>query len=237
MRVVFISDTHLRHDFFIPEGDILVHSGDITMGGTMPELARAANWLNEVRVGHGFKAVVLAPGNHDHGFEKDPGLARSLFHPVINILIHQPIEIFGLKVFGSPYTPRFFDWAFNVDRGPELARLWAQIPDDTQILVTHGPPMGRLDTVKESDESDYHTMYGADFRYKIKHVGCADLRDRITHLPKLMVHAFGHIHRDGIEVGADKVTYINASICNEQYLAVHKPKVLDIEGTTVTVVS
>lgn len=227
-RLVFVSDTHLQHAFSVPDGDILVHCGDLTFSGTVPELSRAASWLNGIRVGGGFKDVVLIPGNHDWLFEKDTGLARSLFHPAITILVHEPAVIQGIKFFGSPWTPRFYDWAFNADRGPQLAALWSQIPDDTQLLVTHGPSMGRLDIVKRSDSGGWGEQYGDDFRYRVEHVGCADLRDRIKDLKQLHTHAYGHIHRPGVEKGADGVTYINASTCNESYKAVHPPHILDL---------
>lgn len=238
-RLVLISDTHTHHDFTIPEGDILVHSGDLTYNGKVHEVAREATWLKGIKTSHQFKDIVVIDGNHDWLGERDPGLMRSLIEEAGCIYLdHQAKEIQGLKFFGSGYTPEFCNWSKNVERGPALARLWAQIPDDTQILVTHGPSKGRLDRVKEPDESDYHGIYGMSIRYKEVQVGCADLRNRISELKDLIVHTYGHIHVWGgqTEKGADGITYCNASVCNERYEPNNSPIVLDIEGKTVTVV-
>lgn len=227
-KLVFLSDTHLRHDFQIPEGDILIHCGDLTMSGSVPEIAKAANWLKGVKVGHGFKHVILIPGNHDWLAEKHPEMMYHLFSEAdCTYLQHEQIVLSGIKFFGSGYTPRFFDWALNVDRGEALARLWTAIPDDVEILITHGPPKGRLDSVRETDSGGYGEYMESSMRWITKHVGCDDLASRIKDLKKLKIHSFGHIHRPGVEVGADGIVYINASTCNEQYVAVHKPITID----------
>jgi Icc-related predicted phosphoesterase len=231
MRLVFISDTHLRHDFEIPKGDILIHAGDLTMMGSVEEVTRVSKWLKKVRVKGGFKACVVIPGNHDWMAEKDPVFMRLMIEEAGCIYLqHQPAVVEGLRFFGSGYTPRFYDWALNVDRGAKLAALWSQIPDDTQILVTHGPPKGRLDGCPRADYSDYGTYGRQPLRYWTEHVGCADMRDRIANLKDLRIHAFGHIHRPGVEQGADGITYVNASTCDESYKAVHKPTVLEYEN-------
>lgn len=228
-RLVFISDTHLQHDFSIPDGDVLFHCGDLTWEGSISEIRKAAMWLKSVRIGGGFRDVVVTPGNHDWLAERDPDLMRTLITEAgCTYLHHKPAVVQGMKVFCSGYTPAFYDWALNVKRGPELARLWAQIPDDTEVLVTHGPPYGRLDEVQRSDESDYGVYGREPIRYIKENVGCKDLKRRIEDLKQLKVHAFGHIHRPGIEIGADKVTYINAAICNEDYKPVHPARVLDL---------
>lgn len=231
MKIVCISDTHLQHDFSVPEGDLLIHAGDLTFQGDMPEIARAANWLKAIRVGGGFKEAVVIPGNHDWAAEKDPTIMRLLMEEAGCIYLdHKPAEVLGLRFFGSGYTPRFFDWALNVDRGPKLAALWAQIPDDTQVLVTHGPPMGRLDEVKRPDGDPDSMAYSLTpaVRHIMTHVGCADLRNRITQLTKLKLHVFGHIHRPGMERGADGITYVNAAICDERYRAAHAPIIVNL---------
>ena len=55
------------------------------------------------------------------------------------------LEVMGLKVYGSPWQPRFSDSAFNLSRGAELRAVWDKIPSDTDILVTHSPPLGVMD--------------------------------------------------------------------------------------------
>lgn len=231
LRLVCVSDTHLQHDFPVPEGDVLIHAGDLTFRGDRPEISRAVEWLRGVKVGGGFKEAVIVPGNHDWMAERDPNEMRVRMEEAgMTYLDHLPAEVLGLRFFGSGYTPAFFDWALNVKRGPDLARLWAQIPDDTQVLVTHGPPMGRLDVVRRPDGDPDSTYYGTTpkVRHIETHVGCADLRDRIRQLRDLKLHVFGHIHKPGRETGADGVTYVNASICDQSYKAVHAPIVVDL---------
>ena len=228
MRLVIISDTHLQHGFNVPSGDILVHCGDLTFRGDLSEISRAAAWLKELRPR--FKAVVVVPGNHDWMAEKDPGMMRMMMEGAGCVYLdHRPAVVEGIRFFGSGYTPRFFDWALNVDRGPRLAALWSQIPEDTQVLITHGPPMGRLDVVKRPN-GDLDSMAYATTMKELHldtHVGCADLAERIKSLPELRVHAFGHIHRPGIEIEGG-VTYVNASICDERYKATHSPHIVEV---------
>lgn len=235
MRLVFISDTHQQHDQIPLGGGTLVHAGDLTFHGTVEEVAKETRWLKAIRVSGGFEEAVFVPGNHDWLAETDPAMMRNLVEEAgWRYLDHRPAVIGGFRFFGSGYTPRFYDWALNVERGPALARLWAQIPDDTQILVTHGPPHGHLDEVNrpagEMDAEDFGAFGRGDYKrcHKRTHVGCADLAQRIQSLKDLKVHAFGHVHEPGIEVGANGVTYINASTCDQSYKAVHKPIVLDI---------
>lgn len=232
-RLVLISDHHTRHDFHIPDGDVLVCAGDMTFNGTVPEIAKEAKWLKAIRIGGGFQHVVVTGSNHDMLAERDPAMMRLLLEEAGCIYLdHQAKEIAGIKFFGSGYTPEFgYGWALNVPRGPKLAALWRQIPDDTEVLVTHGPPMGRLDACRRGDGDAVYGEYGLEqVRYKVEHVGCKDLRDRITQLKKLVLHCYGHIHHEsGTEAGADGVLYCNVSICDSQYQATNKPIAVDLE--------
>lgn len=232
MRIVFISDTHnLLHTMSIPAGDILIHSGDATMNGKVTEVAKFTYDLS--RLPH--KHKVFVAGNHDWLFQRDPVLARQLCEEKgIVYLQDQAATIEGLKFWGSPWQPWFYDWAFNLKRGPQLAEKWALIPGDTQVLVTHGPPHGTLDTVSrpagEMDATDFGSWDDGllDRKHIKTHVGCYDLAARIADkLKTLKVHCFGHIHRPGVSV-EHGVTYVNASSCNERYEAVHPPHVMDI---------
>jgi Icc-related predicted phosphoesterase len=232
MRLVLISDTHSRHDFKIPEGDTLLHAGDLTFTGSLSEISREAQWLKEVKSGLGFKNIIVVPGNHDLMADDDPAMIRSLFEEAGCIYLqHQPCTIDGLNFFGSGYTPEFGQgWAMNVPRGDKLAALWSQIPEETNVLITHGPPRGRLDECRRSDSSGWGTLYGDDMRYIIEHVGCWDLANRISNLKQLRLHVFGHIHHKyGIETGADGIIYANASICDPSYTAKNAPHVVDLD--------
>lgn len=214
-KVVCISDTHNFHEqIAVPDGDVLIHSGDATVKGTIPEVIAFSEWFAEQR--HPYK--VLVSGNHDWLYFLDNRLARELTKPNVIYLEDSSIEIEGLKIYGSPWQPRFFDWAFNLNRGYELAEKWAMIPDDVEILITHGPPYGILDLVPRK---------GWD-----ENTGCEELRKRVEQiaaLGRLKLHVFGHIHCGyGIheEFG---VKFVNASTCDEQYNPTQPPIVIDLD--------
>mgnify|MGYP001337605213 FL=1 len=214
MRIVCISDTHnCTSEIAVPDGDLLVHSGDATITGTADEIARFSDWFSGLPHRH----KVFVAGNHDWLFEKDEQLARRLLDPSITYLQDSAGEVDGRKIYGSPWQPRFYDWAFNLMRGSELAEKWAMIPEDTEILVTHGPPFGILDLVPRS---------GWD-----ENTGCEELRKRVEQIAsfgRLKLHVFGHIHCGyGLheEFG---IRFVNASTCDEQYRPTQSPMVFDL---------
>jgi Icc-related predicted phosphoesterase len=133
----------------------------------------------------------------------------------ITYLNDSGVEIDGIKFWGSPVTPRFFDWAFN--RDADIQYHWNMIPYDTNVLITHGPPYGILDlTVREG-----------------KPVGCHYLRRRLFDLKDLKVHSFGHIHEGfGQQVGDvedfEGVHFVNASYLDHRYRAVNSPVIINI---------
>lgn len=172
MRLVAIADTHLYHDDVeIPDGDVLVHAGDLTRGGRLDELSVVADFLRALPHRH---KVVIA-GNHDWGFVREPEAARELFAD-LTYLQDEGREIEGMSFWGSPWQPVFFNWAFNLPRGRQLAAVWAKIPESTDVLVTHGPPRGFGDECADG-----------------RHEGCDDLLDRIR-VVRPALHLFGHIH-------------------------------------------
>lgn len=200
MHIVTISDTHLRTpSYLIPPGDLLIHSGDATMGGTLQEVMKFNKWLGEIKDNYKY-GIVFVAGNHDWLFEKQPDLARSLITNA-TYLQDESVVINGFKIYGSPYQPEFCNWAFNLPRGEQLAKKWSQIPDDTNILVTHGPPAKILDTCPGFSQ-----------------VGCEDLSKRIDQLKDLKLHQFGHIHHSNGMKLHNGIIYINASVCDEKYL-------------------
>lgn len=215
MRIVCISDTHSKHEEIdhVPDGDMLIHAGDSLAFGSLFDLEDFDDWLGELPHRH----KILIAGNHDTCFEDRSDKAQKLVTNAI-YLEDSGIVIEGLKFWGSPWTPRFFDWAFNANRGPQLFEKWQRIPLDTDVLITHGPPKGILDTVITRDGEEQ--------------VGCNDLLRRLSELKNLKAHIFGHIHGGyGTEIqGIDRqVRFVNASICTEQYEASNHPIVLDIE--------
>lgn len=215
MRIVHLSDTHNQNEKIkVPEGDILIHSGDATMNGRPAEIAAFSKWFAALPHRH----KIFVAGNHDMLFETDGHSARALLDKSIIYLQDAAVEIEGLLIYGSPWQPRFYDWAFNRDRGPEMAEKWAIVPDEIDILITHGPPNQILDAVPQTNGS-------------IDHAGCEELRKRIEILSaagRLKLHCFGHIHcGHGVE-RAMGMTFSNASICDERYRPAQPPNVIDI---------
>lgn len=206
MRVVAMSDTHQWHDFPVPDGDLLIHAGDMGLEGNSIELERFSNWWNKLPHEH----KVFVPGNHDWIFQRAESNAR-IFLPTTHVLIDQPVEIEGKKIWGSPYTPWFYDWAFNVPRGM-LHEHWDLIPNGLDVLITHGPPFGILDQARPRISSN---------------VGDKELLEAVLE-KKPKHHVFGHIHGSYGNMRRDDTHFYNLSVVNEAYQQVHKPTIFEI---------
>jgi Icc-related predicted phosphoesterase len=195
LRIVCISDTHGGHDAFqIPTGDILLHAGDFSKRGKEHEIIAFNDWLGKLPHKH---KVVIA-GNHDFGMEKYPEKAHQWITHA-HYLNDSEITIEGLRIWGSPITPWFFDWAFNRYRGADIRKHWDLIPHGIDILITHGPPKDILDKTARGEG-----------------VGCEDLAVAIARVrPRL--HVFGHIHEAHGKEEKDGTTYLNASLMDLQY--------------------
>jgi Icc-related predicted phosphoesterase len=217
MRIVFISDTHNKHSFCeIPEGDIIIHCGDVSGRGTLEEITNFADWYGSLNFSH----KVLIPGNHDFLFEKNFEVAKNICEDrKIEVLVDQLTEIHGIKIWGSPIQPWFCDWAFNRKRGKEILQHWEKIPEGIDILVTHGPPSstGILSTV----------MRGED-------VGCEDLYNQITQRVKPKISAFGHIHEGYGSLEKDGILFLNCSFLDVMYVPSNRPFVVQYESGKFT---
>ena len=214
MKLILISDTHGKHnEVNLPEGDVLVHAGDFCAGGRRSkiiELREFAEWF--AKQPHQHKIVIA--GNHDwaaEAFMKEEAewIMRKDFFSTVHYLRDSSVTINGFKFYGSPWQPTFFDWAFNANRGPDIKEYWDKIPDDTDVLITHGPPMGILDRVWRDS------------------VGCADLTAAVTRI-KPKVHVFGHIHCGYGYKLFNGTQFYNAALCNESYQIVNKPWEVEI---------
>jgi len=194
----------------VPDGDVLIHAGDMTGRGSLDDIEMFAEWFGMFPHKH----KIMVAGNHDWCFARENVREDAIYavEQVCTYLEDSSITIEGVKFYGAPWQPEFFDWAFNVPRGPELAAIWDKIETDTNVLITHGPPYKILDWCPGG------------------HVGCADLLARIQSLPELKYHIFGHIHESyGVEKFLD-VTYINASNCTGDYRPNNPAIVFDYEG-------
>lgn len=203
-KIVAISDLHGNLPE-IPACDILLIAGDICPNGSSQQ-----SWLDGPfrKWLEGIKGEVFAcAGNHDFIFQESP-------HSVPNLPWHyledESAEYMGLKIYGTPWQKRFGDWAFNLDES-DLASRWDQIPDDTDILVTHGPP-----------------LYFGDLVERGTHEGSPSLLKRIVQIsPKLVV--FGHIHNGRGEYLHNDVMMANVTLLNESYKMVYPPWTYEIE--------
>lgn len=235
VRVVCISDTHTNTDnLVVPDGDILIHAGDFTFTGQPAETKKFYKFLNDLP--HKYKIFVA--GNHEITFDnlrysnlkerfrlkipqdKLDEIKFSFKNFQKNEIIYLEnsyVEVLGLKIYGSPYSPKFHEWAFMAS-DENLKKIWKEIPSDVDLLITHGPP-----------------MFIGDYCDNINS-GSLSLLEEVTNRLKPMYHIFGHVH-EGYGVFKLKPNnemncntyFINASILNEDYNLVNKPIIFDIK--------
>ena len=230
IRFVIASDTHEAEGWEdnIPEGDVFIHAGDFTMLGGFKETKDFVSKLEKLP--HKFKVVIA--GNHELTFDTEKfKLKRQIIeerfrflrkvddvkvkdvvakNPNIIYLENTSTVICGYKIYGSPYSPHFYDWGFNVRR-EKIGTVWDLIPLDTEILITHGPPIGFGDLTEENE-----------------HMGCVDLLKTIREKVKPKLHVFGHIHNDYGMWKDENTIYANAAICDISYNAMRKGIVVDL---------
>ncbi len=213
MKIICISDTHGDHEkVSLPAGDLLVHAGDVTAHGSQEDYLKFLNWFAEQP--HQYKAFIA--GNHDTYLESDPAAAaaaasnRNVFY-----LNDSGVTLEGINIWGSPITPQFHDWSFMREPGHDIEKHWALIPANTQLLITHGPVWGVLDSVQRSAEL-------------IEHTGCPSLAERI-HAVKPAYHVFGHIHEAYGESVQEHTTHLNVSTMNMSYEIQNAPVVITID--------
>lgn len=218
MRLVCISDTHSLHEKMLPlpDGDVLVHAGDCTGSGSLPQLDEFTRWMGA----QPHQRKILIAGNHDFCFDKnlrDPAWSdwsRNMCEENgINYLRGESVSFGGVNFFGFPWQPVFRWMAFNAKEG-ELRERLRLVPDDTHVLISHGPALHIFDYIPAERA----------------HVGCHALAERIDQLPDLKAHVCGHIHESyGYAVReSDGVKFANASICTERYKPTNPPIIIDL---------
>lgn len=195
IKIVASSDLH-SHLPEIPECDLLLLAGDLCPDSSEVKQAlwldtAFRRWLQEVPA----KEIVGVAGNHDFVFQNRPDLVPTLpWH----YLQDSGIELFGLHIWGTPWQPVFYDWAFNLAE-EQLEQKWEMIPKGTDILLVHGPPHGFGDR----NSHDEHT-------------GSPSLTKRIQELePRFAL--CGHIHEARGEYRIGKTLVANVSQLDLQY--------------------
>lgn len=196
LSIYSFSDVHDRFGLLkFPKADLYICSGDATNMGTIGSFEIFNRVMGECLKQKLTKKVLFVPGNHDFGLQDEYGdsiLALSN----MEVLIDKTIELYGLKIHGSPWTPIFYNWAF-MKREIDLGNKWNLIPDDVNILVTHGPPYSILDKIE---------------RFPFN-VGSSTLKQKIDFLieKNLILHQFGHIHESRGIKKIKNTTFMNAS--------------------------
>jgi len=209
MVLVLFGDTHeLHREVEVPPGDILICVGDFTMfSKSLSAIEDFNEWLGELP--HRHKIVI--PGNHEFFLESWPE-RRSLLDNA-RVLIDEGIEIEGLNIYGSPMTP-LLDTAFGNPSPKDRERHWSNVPDDTHVLATHGPPFGIFDLSPDQTER----------------MGDPELRRRVRELSSLKLHAFGHVHGAHGSVERDGVTFANVALMGHLGELVQAPTVLRMKS-------
>jgi len=223
IRVTLISDTHQKHNRInhdLGGGDLIIHAGDfMTSGYSKVEAEQFFKWY-ELR---GYDTCVFIAGNHDRIMQNIPEEMRGLLtgYKGIDYLQDEELVLEGvshnpIKIYGSPWQPEFYNWAFNLPRnGIELAEKWNAIPDDIDILITHGPAWGYVDRVEGRNNP----------------LGCELLTQRIKQV-KPKIHVCGHIHTGYGHYFDGNTHFFNASVLNEQYMYANLPWTFDWNPVT-----
>lgn len=219
MKIVALSDTHgFHYNLKLPEADVIIHSGDFCKYGREDEFIDFVHWFSKVPIQH----KILVAGNHDMCLDPAKNTKASYLksHCIpknIHYLENTGVEIDGVNFWGSPFTPIFGSWAFMRERGRAISKIWNEIPKNTHILITHGPPYGHGDLAPP-----HFTQYQPN-------AGCFELLKKIIEVDPIY-HFFGHIHGGyGITQSQEANTrFVNSAICTEGYKPTNQPQLVEL---------
>jgi predicted phosphodiesterase len=231
-RITILSDTHTKHGLIpmsdLPGGDLILHAGDIMNSGyNKNDIHDFCHWFHSLDQ---YQDKVFIAGNHDRMFENHPVEANMIVNNYGSVIYLQDddLVLYGdgpngdmpennIRIYGLPHTPEFYNWAFNVPRNShQMQEIMNKIPDNADILITHGPAFGTLDTVVGRMND---------------HLGCELLAERIKVI-KPKIHICGHIHSGRGYEFKDGTHYFNASVLDEQYKYTQKPMTFDWDHIT-----
>jgi hypothetical protein len=226
-RIVCMSDTHGKHRDvpFLPRGDVLIHGGDFTKSGELGNVRDLSDYFGE----HAskFDQIICIAGNHELTFQPefyrtckrrhkpnpfDPDETRAALKNCTYLEDSSTTigEDNDIEVYGTPWTPEYYDWSFALPRGEALGEVYSKIPCSTDVLISHGPPLGRGDFTDHSGRA-----------------GCHHLLQHIQNRIRPRLNVYGHIHH-GYGCSYDGQTlFVNASILEDEQ-AVHRCIVVDL---------
>ncbi len=236
IKIVSTSDIHGELDFKIPIGDILTISGDICpVRGSHSPTAQMF-WLNDyflpwcdslIKDGT-FKYIVFIAGNHDFVFRKVVNFPGSNFHfvlpPNVHYLQDSMVELEGVKIYGTPWTPTFGNWAYMKD-DTDLDEIHAKIPEGIDILLSHGPAKYWGDIILKGPYADEKGNLGSE-----------SLRKHVVRV-KPQYFIYGHIHEAShiptkhnmdLEEPSKYTTSVCVSLLNDHYCFEYSPYVFTI---------
>lgn len=225
MIILHISDTHTYHDLLkIPSGlDMIIHSGDCSNPrdpyNNESEVRDFIDWYKEIPVKH----KIYVAGNHDTSIEKGLVTKDDFKNAGIIYLENESVVIDGIKIFGSPHTPNFGNWAFMKERN-KLERFWRlAIDEDVNIVVTHGPPKGILDKSYDRENN-------------LECCGDKSLLNRILEVQPTY-SLFGHIHntKDIVNAGIQKLSVCNTFFSNGSVVTDGRFGKLSSNGNLITI--
>ncbi len=222
MKVHCISDTHTLHEELdLPGGDILIHSGDIMSKPDPSQLSSFLVWFSQQK----YTTKIFIAGNHDHLFEENPNLINKILKlfPEVIYLQDTEVTVDGIKIYGAPWIPSNREGkAFSYKRTNEAVANyhWSKIPNDTDVLITHGPAYNKLDRVMKPVRKDQTKL----------NLGCPYLANVIEEInPQL--HICGHIHSSQgiLDISEPTTTHINAASLGEDYQYSNKRRFIEWE--------
>lgn len=220
-NVVAISDLHGYLPKNLPKGELLFICGDICPVNESHHPTHQEHWVKQTFlpwVKNQAEQIAFIPGNHDFYFERLFNLQKEDEFRVtlpknVHYLRDSMIELNGLKIYGTPWTPTFGRWAWMKNEGI-LENIFAMIPEEVDFLLSHGPAYGMSDSCLQAGWEN------------VQYVGSKSLREviqckQIKHLLYGHIHTANHNIKTVLNSKNQETKYNCVSIFNENYEATY----------------
>lgn len=207
MRIVIVSDTHGSHEELgTLSGDVLIHCGDFCDGfnPNRSDIDNTDRWFAKQQ----FEAILCVGGNHDFVAEELESRNEPVFEHA-TYLTDSSTTIGGIHFYGAPWVPELDRWAYFLPDA-ELKQKWDLIPENTDVLITHTPPLGILDKPRSGIS-----------------IGCSHLRAKLENLD-LLIHCFGHVHASYGQLNSSKTRFVNATVVDSDFVVANQPVTIDL---------